>query len=106
MSLEFLFSSIVHIHFCIFPAFGAVTSSWISPDEFNSEANQPTNQPTDCLKKMMMKTTITYGNKANKEIKAENIVIAWVNTHSFGTYVVFGGADDDDGKRWKRNIFA
>lgn len=55
---------------------------------------------------MMMKTTITYGNKANKEIKAENIVIAWVNTHSFGTYVVFGGADDDDGKRWKCNIFA
>lgn len=44
-----------------------------------------------------MKTTITYGNNANKDIKAENIAIARANTQSFGIYVVFGAVDEDDG---------
>lgn len=59
---------------------------------------------SDNQKRMVMKTTITYGNNANKDIKAENIAIA--NTQSLGIYVVFGDVDEDDGKRWKRNMFA
>lgn len=49
---------------------------------------------------MMMKTTITYGNNANKEIK-EKIYFSQrkANTQSHSTYVVCGDADENDGKR-------